>query len=115
MRVFWSAAFGVAAIGAVFLGQGAVAAETEAVKSGRALSASLCADCHFIAPDIKTPEGRPPSFQDIANRPQLDPAALRSHLHTTHMGQIIPLGMPNLGLTDDQISRLVAYIMSLRK
>ena len=50
----------------------------------------------------------------IANRRDTTAASLRSFLLTTHATLAEPANMPNPQLTDDQVTQLVSYILSLR-
>ncbi len=77
---------------------------------GLALAQRLCADCHSVTPGAA---GSPPKaaadFETIANTPGMTDLALSVWLRTPHRQ------MPNLQLSDDQRTDLIAYIASLRK
>ena len=78
-------------------------------RQGRALSLSVCADCHSIdkgAPDAEP--GSAPSFQAIADNPTMTPLALRVFFATPHAD------MPDLILTRRETDDVIAYIVSLR-
>ena len=88
-----------------------------AADMGRGLAERTCANCHEVEPNQAKPAENPgaPKFVDVANRPGTTPDSLREHLKRTHSNKIIPMGMPNPGLSDDETTKIVAYIMSLRK
>ena len=95
----------------------ALADSNVAADMGRGLAERTCASCHEVEPNQAKPAEHPgaPKFVDVANRPGTSSDSLRQHLKRTHANKIIPMGMPNPGLTDDETTKIVAYIMSLRK
>ena len=84
---------------------------------GHGLAERLCAGCHMVEPGQLSPPNYvgPPPFQAIANRANVTSDSLREHLRTTHASKIIPLTMPNPDLGDDETTKIVSYILSLRK
>lgn len=115
------------ALGVLLAGAAAVAAAMAQAQStrgnadpaaGRALALSSCTGCHIVAPDqpfkpIWTGPPHPPDFKEIANRPNLNTAALQHHLATLPAVPARP-GMANRVLTDTQLRDVVAFIASLR-
>jgi mono/diheme cytochrome c family protein len=88
----------------------ATAQEFGDVASGRALATQVCAECHAVrAEDRASPNPRAPRFEMVAATPGMTAAALNVFLHTSHRS------MPNLLLTEDQASGVIAYILSLKK
>jgi len=86
--------------------------------AGHALAISACTGCHVVAPDqpfkpIWTGLPHPPDFKQIANRSDVNTAALQHHLATLPAVPRQP-GMANRVLTDTQLRDVVAYIMLLR-
>ncbi len=98
----------------------AAAAEREKAgdpAEGHRLAIKICGFCHIAASDQEfapTLRNPVPSFQTIANKPGTTTAALRQFLLTTHSTIAEPNKMPNPRLTDDQITDVVSYIVSLR-
>jgi mono/diheme cytochrome c family protein len=82
---------------------------------GHDLAQKLCTMCHLIEPGQVNPPGHVggPSFQSIADRPNLTAEHLRTHLRTTHSNSMIPLAMPNPQLTEDELVKIIAYVLSL--
>jgi len=84
---------------------------------GHDLAQKFCTSCHLIEPgqsNLPDDVGGP-AFQTVANRPETTADTLRKHLKTTHSNAMIPLlSMPNPQLTDDELVKIVAYILSLR-
>lgn len=89
------------------------------VARGRNIALIVCSACHVVAPDQPdTPQlpQKTPSFQEIANRPDVSARSLRRFVTHTHWDQTaIPMTMPNPMLMSDQVDDVAAYIMSLRK
>ena len=83
---------------------------------GHDLAQTMCTSCHLIEPGQKNPPQHVggPAFQEIANTPQITPAKLREHLLTTHTNSMIPLSMPNPNLSQDELNKIVDYIVSLK-
>jgi mono/diheme cytochrome c family protein len=83
---------------------------------GKGLAQSLCSSCHTVSPDQAKPGANPasPKFQDIANKPGMSETYLRDFLRGTRHRQLAPLAMPNPQLSDDELAKITAYILSLR-
>jgi mono/diheme cytochrome c family protein len=81
------------------------------VAAGRTFARDACKSCHIVEPTNASPPivviG--PNFQDIANTSGMTATALRVFLTTSHPK------MPNLILTPEQLSDVIAYILSLRE
>jgi mono/diheme cytochrome c family protein len=78
-------------------------------EAGYALASEICADCHSIeAGSAVSPNLESPSFQSIANNPEMTRLALTVFFQTPHPT------MPNLIVTGDDARNLVAYILSLK-
>jgi mono/diheme cytochrome c family protein len=76
---------------------------------GRRIAARSCSGCHQI--DVRTRDSTNdpiPSFQAIAALPSMTTLALSVFLRTSHKT------MPNIQLTETEISDVGAYILSLR-
>jgi cytochrome c1 len=97
---------------------GQAAPDEEGPRSGQALAIKICAACHVVsadqpsAPILRRPA---PKFQAIADRTATSPEALRKFLSTTHRTMSEPFNMPNPELTDEMTTRIIDYIMSLRR
>jgi mono/diheme cytochrome c family protein len=86
----------------------AIAADTDDVRLGRELARQICADCHAVRPaEVQSPNRNAPSFEDIAGVSGISPIALKVALRSSHKE------MPNIILNDDEIDRVIAYILSL--
>ncbi len=93
-------------------------AEGGDAQEGHRLAVKICASCHVVAWDQRFPpvlRNPAPSFRTIANRPGTTAASLRNFISTTHETIATPANMPNPELTDDQVTALVSYILSLRQ
>ena len=78
---------------------------------GRTLAAKECAGCHRIGKAslrIGSPAAAP-DFAAIANTSGITPTALYVFLTTSHPS------MPNIMLTRNEISDVIAYILGLRR
>lgn len=78
-------------------------------KQGLALANQLCAQCHAVEKGEASSAASAPRFEDIANTPGMTAMALNVFFQTPHRA------MPNVILTADQKSELIAYILSLKK
>jgi mono/diheme cytochrome c family protein len=77
--------------------------------AGLALAGEICSDCHSIeAGEAVSPVLDAPSFQAIANKPEISELALTVFFQTPHPS------MPNLIVTGDDADNLVAYLLSLK-
>jgi mono/diheme cytochrome c family protein len=80
------------------------------LQQGRALAQQVCAECHAVGVlEASSPNPRAPRFEAVAATPGMTAVALNAFLHTSHAA------MPNLVLTADQTSGIIAYILSLKK
>ncbi len=94
-------------------------AESNGVASGMGhdLAQKLCTACHLIEPGQADPPRHigGPSFQSVADRPDVTVQSLRKHLKTTHSNAMIPLAMPNPQLSEDELVKIISYLLSLRR
>ena len=92
-------------------------ADKAVIQMGKGLAERLCASCHTVSADQYKRGENPasPQFQDIANRPGVTSQSLEKFLKTTQHRQFIGLSMPNPQLSDDEMTKVLAYILSLRK
>jgi mono/diheme cytochrome c family protein len=88
------------------------------VEAGRDLALNACTGCHMVARDQPYPpiykgKGRPPDFKDIANKPDMNAAALRNYLASL---PVVPKTgkMANPDLTEDEMRDVSNFIMTLR-
>jgi mono/diheme cytochrome c family protein len=91
--------------------------QDELLVEGHELALTLCSVCHVAAADqTGTPvmSNPGPPFRDIANRPEITQAALRTFLRIAHASTFPPFTMPNPHLSDQQIDAMIAYILSMR-
>jgi mono/diheme cytochrome c family protein len=103
VRLIW-----VAAAFALCPGSPAWAQDTAA--HGLALARQLCSECHAVEKaQARSPNPAAPTFETIANTPGMTAIALSAALHSPHRT------MPNVMLDADQLSGIVAYILSLRR
>ncbi len=110
---------GVLAIGAARpVGAQDGASSAAQLRRGEEIAQLQCAACHVVSEKQKYPpllENPAPSFQSIANRPQVSEAALRHFIATTHWDQTtIRLTMPNPGLSKPDMVAVIRYIVSLK-
>jgi len=85
--------------------------------SGKDLALAVCVPCHQVAVAQDVPpraNSGAPGFAEVANRPNVNPDELRKFLRTTHRSIEKPYTMPDLMLTEGEITKLVDYIVSLR-
>ena len=76
---------------------------------GKRIAASTCSSCHQIDVQLRDSTNAPvPSFQAIAVMPSTTMLSINVFLRTSHNV------MPNIRLTETQISDIGAYILSLR-
>jgi mono/diheme cytochrome c family protein len=76
---------------------------------GQQLALRWCAGCHAVTPEAGRVADLPPSFANVAGRPDFDANRLAFFLLNPH-----PV-MPNMGLSRSEATDLAAYIASLRK
>ena len=78
--------------------------------TGRNLARQLCSECHAIEKtEARSANSAAPRFEAIANTRGMTATALSAALHTSHRT------MPNVILERDDLSNIVAYILSLRR
>ena len=76
---------------------------------GKRIAASTCSSCHQIDVQLRDSTNDPvPSFQAIAAMPSTTMLSINVFLRTSHNV------MPNIRLTENQITDISAYILSLR-
>jgi len=76
---------------------------------GREFARQMCAECHAVEKgQPRSPNGQAPTFGTIATTPGMTAVALTAALRTSHRM------MPNLILPDDDLTNVIAYILSLR-
>jgi mono/diheme cytochrome c family protein len=76
---------------------------------GKRIAASTCSGCHQIDVHLRDSTNDPvPSFQAVAAMPSTTMLSINVFLRTSHNV------MPNIRLTEDQITDIGAYILSLR-
>jgi mono/diheme cytochrome c family protein len=78
-------------------------------KKGLKLAQGVCAECHAIRGQGRSPEKEAPSFVKLANTPGVNAMALYVALQTSHKQ------MPNLTLPRNERDDVVAYILSLKQ
>jgi mono/diheme cytochrome c family protein len=80
------------------------------VRQGRKLAIGTCAECHRVTTYRLMPRhSHAPDFVDIANSASITPTSLYVFLHTPHPT------MPDLILSNQESTDVIAYILSLRK
>jgi mono/diheme cytochrome c family protein len=78
--------------------------------AGLALARRICSECHAVErAQERSPNAAAPRFETIANVPGMTGAALSVALQTPHRT------MPNVMLDANELSDIVAYILSLRR
>lgn len=88
----------------------AAAEETGDPQMGKRLAQDVCVECHAVDPDdTLSLNMSAPSFQEIADQPEITPLALAVWFRSPHPT------MPNFVLPADEASDIIAYILSLRK
>jgi mono/diheme cytochrome c family protein len=86
------------------------------VDMGHGLAKHYCTTCHLVEPGQSNPPDHVggPAFQTVADREGTTKDALNKHLRETRAGRTLVLAMPPMNLSDDEVVKLVAYIMSLK-
>jgi mono/diheme cytochrome c family protein len=88
----------------------AQAQESGEPRRGLAVARTQCAGCHAVGRgESRSALPTAPPFERVANTPGMTPIALNHLLHSSHET------MPNIILSADDESHLVAYIWNLRK
>ena|SRR5579871_5094401 len=90
-----------------------------AIRAGRNLATSVCFACHIVTNNQNPPPVLGPgipSFQDIADRPDVTAGALVERMKdaTWHDAALPPTRLPMSHLSDRERSEVAAYILSLR-
>ena len=97
----------------------AQAGRSASVEAGKKTALLVCASCHVVASDqeFQPMLNQPaPTFADIANRPDISASSLHRFLTTTHWDQnTLPMSMPSMMLSNEQVADTTSYILSLRK
>jgi len=79
--------------------------ETSSAELGLAYAKESCASCHAVEPgQINSPNVAAPSFEALANRPDMTRPALATLLRSPHRN------MPSLSVEPDRIDDLAAYL-----
>jgi mono/diheme cytochrome c family protein len=83
----------------------------DAPNAGLAIARQLCSECHDVerTPQPRSPNPAAPPFVTIASVPGMTGMALSAALQSPHRS------MPNVMLDANQLSGIVAYILSLRR
>ena len=94
-------------------------ADSSKVSSGMGhdLAQTLCSRCHVVEPGKADAPGHvgAPAFQSVADRPGVSRETLRKHLRNTHSNAMIPLAMPNPQLSEDELIKIISYLLSLHQ
>ena len=99
----------LAILSLILLFAGPVAAqEVGDRRAGATYAKQYCENCHAIADEDASPEHTAPRFKDVANRAGTTVSSLKAWLGTTHPT------MPNILLEPNDMSNVVAYILSLK-
>jgi mono/diheme cytochrome c family protein len=84
-------------------------AQAQDPQEGAKWATNVCGECHAIARgQPRSPNGRAPTFVELASTPGMTTAALTVALTTPHAG------MPMFVLTSEQRQDIIAYILSLK-
>lgn len=87
----------------------AASAQAQDLQNGAKWAGDVCGQCHAVRTgQARSPNGRAPTFVELANTPGMTPAALTVALTTPHAG------MPMFVLTAEQRQDIIAYILSLK-
>lgn len=79
-------------------------------ETGRDLARRECASCHAVEPGATaSPVPAAPTFQALADRPDMSRVGLGALLRTPHRT------MPDLIVTSDEADALFAYLETLRR
>jgi mono/diheme cytochrome c family protein len=102
--------FSVLAMTTVWTGMAALAADKAAPQPGAQVAQAQCARCHDIRTGKVTEGGPgiPPSFQAIADNPDMSADKMRQTVRLPH-GK-----MDNVLLTQAEIGEVINYIQSLK-
>src|SRR5262245_42913879 len=109
MSIFVGTARVTPAVVAILAAGRAQTAQVGSAQQGLRLARSICSECHLVVKEAgRSNDPAAPTFEAIANTPGLTAATLASALQTAHKT------MPNVVLKADDLSDIVAYILSLR-
>ena len=92
--------------------------QSDLVAAGHDFALKVCAACHVVAKDQKSPpllKPPAPSFSAILKRGDVSEASLRKLLGAPHGNLGRSAKMPNPQLAEFQIDKIVAYLLSLKK
>ena len=93
----------------MLLAGSAATAQAQDPQGGAQWANNVCAECHATrAGQARSPNGKAPTFVELANAPGMTNAALTVALTTPHAG------MPMFVLTSEQRQDIIAYILSLK-
>ncbi len=94
---------------------GAAAASGQEVDAGRKLALEVCANCHVVPGEARSPVLNPPapSFVEIAGKPGASAASLSAFLAEPHGNQRRTSGMPPFLLPPSVVEAVVAYLLTL--
>jgi mono/diheme cytochrome c family protein len=101
-------------IGSIAVAATALAGEEvfaqDAANGGLILARQLCSECHAVErTQPRSPNPASPTFETIANVPGMTSIALSAALLSPHRT------MPNVMLDANQLTSIVAYVLSLRR
>jgi mono/diheme cytochrome c family protein len=93
----------------LLLASAAATAQAQDPQEGAKWASNVCGECHAVARgQPRSPNGRAPTFVELANTPGMTNAALNVALTTPHAG------MPMFVLTSEQRQDIISYILSLK-
>ena len=96
-------------LGLLLTSVAAVTAQAQDPQEGAKWTTNVCGQCHAVRiGQPQSPNGRAPTFVELANTPGMTTAALTVALTTPHAG------MPMFVLTSEQRQDIIAYILSLK-
>ena len=82
--------------------------ESSAAARGLSYARDACASCHAVElGEFESPEVSAPSFEALANRPDMTRSSLAALLRSPHRN------MPNLIVEPERIDDLAAYLVTL--
>ena len=98
-----------ASFAVILLVASAATAQAQNLQNGARWASDVCAECHATRTgQARSPNGKAPTFVELANTPGMTPLALTVALTTPHAG------MPMFVLTPEQRQDIIAYILSLK-
>ena len=84
-------------------------AHAQDATTGASIVTTVCASCHAVGDEARSPETKAPRFADIAAMPSTTELSLKVFLRSSHKN------MPNIMLEPDEIDAVSAYILGLKK